>query len=296
MKNIDEKIKDYRYKKSKKFQKYIDEINEMNDFERRIIPTSYGNVTIDIYHSVMQKSPVYFNFHGGGFVLGYHELDGPYCKMLSEKANCTVINVDYLLAPEYKFPIPVYSSYEVITWCLKHADELGIDAENFVIGGHSAGGNLSAGVTYLLLNNNIQGQKGFIMDYAPCTQDIAHISDLDDDKKIEINRSLQYMLWYFEKQEDIQHPLASLCNLNVNNFPNTFMISAEFDPLFQGERIFKRNLERSHVHVECHVFLGCHHGFTHKYYDEYREDKANEAWHLMADFLIKSFHQTRKKA
>lgn len=73
-----------------------------------------------------------FSFHGGGFVLGFYELDGPYCQKLANLAGCMVINIDYCLAPEFKFPKPVHASYETICEILKEKDRYGIDSEKGV--------------------------------------------------------------------------------------------------------------------------------------------------------------------
>ena len=66
-----------------------------------------------------------FSFHGGGFVLGFYELDGPYCQKLANLAGCMVINIDYCLAPEFKFPKPVHASYETICEILKKKTGMG---------------------------------------------------------------------------------------------------------------------------------------------------------------------------
>lgn len=289
--NIDDKITAYRKEKTLRFQSFIDEIHQKKDYVQTWVETSYGNIQADIYRGSQcnQSAPVYFNFHGGGFVLGYHELDGPYCKILADKANCVVVNVDYLLAPEYKFPIGIYSSLEVLNWCLKHAKELGIDPNYVVIGGHSAGGNLAIGLTRLLLDQKFIGLKGLLIDYAPCSQDIDDPSSLDNEEIVQANRNFQYMSWYFKDIQECHHPLASPCYQDVMGFPETLMICAEYDGLRAGEEVFKSLLQKNHIRVEYHCFLGCDHGFTHQYYDEYQEQKSEKAWQIMADFLIRCF-------
>lgn len=288
---IDDNIKGYRIEKDKKFEVALKEIRSIEDFMRRQVQTSSGMITIDIYKGKTASaiSPVYFNFHGGGFVLGYHELDGPYCRFLADQANCVVINIDYLLAPEHKFPEPLTSALEAVTWCLSHHEELGIDSSNVVLGGHSAGGNLAAGITYLYKEKGI-ATKGLIMDYAPCSQDISCLDDLNDENKIKLDRSLQYISWYFTDSSQLTDPLASPCLMDTTGFPETLMISAEYDPLRKGEEEMKQNLGKHHIPVEYHCFMGCGHGFTHRYYDEYHESKARDAWNIMKDFLIRCFN------
>lgn len=290
--DFDEHIKAYRAEKDKKFKSYIEEIEKQQDFKRISIETSDGVIAVDIYRGKQaeEKAPVYFNFHGGGFVLGYHQLDGPYCRILADKAKCVVINVDYLLAPEYKFPKPIYSSFEAIFWCLENGDTLGIDIERIVIGGHSAGGNIAVGLTWLFVQKALTELKGCIVDYAPCDQRIENKDVLNQREMVECNRSLQYLSWYFTTAEELSDPLASPCLQTLTGFPKTLLISAEYDPLCKGEERFKTMLSRQHIPVEYHCFLNCGHGFTHRYYEEYQEQKAKEAWEIMGAFLHKCFY------
>lgn len=51
-----------------------------------------------------RKLPVFFWFHGGGFVLDLTEEDHPFCTRICNVADCVVVNVEYRLAPQHTFP------------------------------------------------------------------------------------------------------------------------------------------------------------------------------------------------
>jgi len=77
--------------------------------------------------------------HGGGFVFG---LTPPHLQMvayLSQKMGIRALMVDYRLAPEYPFPVALDDCVTVYRWLLKQ----GIPAQNIVVAGDSAGGNLT---------------------------------------------------------------------------------------------------------------------------------------------------------
>jgi len=77
--------------------------------------------------------------HGGGFVLG---LTPPHLHMvthLAKKMGIPALMVDYRLAPEYPFPAALDDCVTAYRWLLKH----GISAQNTVVAGDSAGGNLT---------------------------------------------------------------------------------------------------------------------------------------------------------
>ena len=79
-----------------------------------------------------------------------------------------ILSIDYSLAPEAPFPVALEQCYAVVRYAVQHAAELGVDPGRVAIGGHSAGGNLSAGVC--LLDPQSGGSwvsKALILDYPP---------------------------------------------------------------------------------------------------------------------------------
>jgi acetyl esterase/lipase len=61
-------------------------------------------------------SPLVVIFHGGGFVLGGLDGEHPACKNYVTKYGAIVVNVDYRLAPEYKFPAGVNDAWDSVKW------------------------------------------------------------------------------------------------------------------------------------------------------------------------------------
>jgi acetyl esterase len=102
---------------------------------------------------------VYLHIHGGGFVLGrpYH-FDETLAET-SKKSKVAVVSVDYRLAPEDPYPAGADDCETVAVWLIEHAKaEFG--SEKIVIGGESAGANLSA-VTLLRMRDR-HGFTGFL--------------------------------------------------------------------------------------------------------------------------------------
>ncbi|KAF7946484.1 hypothetical protein EAE96_009481 [Botrytis aclada] len=121
-----------------------------------LLPASPGTLTLHIYqphgHQISKSAPLpcILNFHGGGFVIGNPTDDSLWCYTVSTLQNCIVISASYRLAPEYPFPTGPYDACDALLYLFSHAEELGIDAENIVLSGFSAGGSLCFGVPLLL--------------------------------------------------------------------------------------------------------------------------------------------------
>ncbi len=77
--------------------------------------------------------------HGGGWTLGWYQSHRWLVANLCHAAGCRALAVDYRLAPENPFPAALDDCLAVYRWLLKS----GTPAEQIVVAGDSAGGNLT---------------------------------------------------------------------------------------------------------------------------------------------------------
>ena len=61
-------------------------------------------------------SPLVVMLHGGGWCIGGLENEELQCRLLASKLGCVCVNVDYRLAPEYKFPYPTNDAIDATKW------------------------------------------------------------------------------------------------------------------------------------------------------------------------------------
>src|ERR1700728_1492680 len=82
------------------------------------VPTRHGDLPAVVYWpaDLGAPVPVYVNFHGGGFVMRHPEQDDPLCRYLAAYAGVAVVNVDYDVAPRYRFPVALEEAYDAVTW------------------------------------------------------------------------------------------------------------------------------------------------------------------------------------
>lgn len=81
--------------------------------------------------------------HGGGWLAGNKWTISGYAQQLAELGIC-VLNINYRLAPDAKFPAQVDDVREALLYLSDHAEQLSIDPVRIGLFGYSAGGHLSA--------------------------------------------------------------------------------------------------------------------------------------------------------
>lgn len=120
--------------------------------DRKIQVRDGSSITVRIHSPKSPPkdgSPIFVVYHGGGFCLGGLDNEAVLCRKFTELEGVAV-NVDYRLAPEHPFPVPVYDAYDALKWTAAHFTELGGNpAKGFLVGGISAGANFGAVVTHL---------------------------------------------------------------------------------------------------------------------------------------------------
>ena len=108
---------------------------------------------LDIYYPEGTASPLptIVSIHGGGWFYGSKELYSHYCMRLALR-GFTVVNFDYRLAPEHKYPAPVEDACKVLFWMQQHSEEYFMDLNNVFTVGDSAGGQISFQLLTMLTN------------------------------------------------------------------------------------------------------------------------------------------------
>ncbi|SDE01298.1 alpha/beta hydrolase [Sporomusa acidovorans] len=266
-------------------------------FIDRTVITDAGRTRILIYTPKQQtqvRYPVFVSLHGGGFILGSAEDDDVWCRKIANAVNCVVVNIDYPLAPECKFPIPLEESYAVVKWVHDHAEELGIDSGRIAVGGHSAGGNLAAAICLLARDRREFPIIYQILDYAVLDNSIdAYNKHLHPEETMLTPKLVNlFTACYIRSEEDTKNPFVSpLLEKNLQELPPALIIAAEFDPLYEEDRLYAERLADAGIEVVFRKFSGCCHAFTHFG----PEEAANAAWALIYSQLRRAFKNALPK-
>jgi len=228
--------------------------------------------------------PVFFDMHGGGFILMNAEADEAMNVSIHQTTGCKVISIDYALAPEYPFPTAVNQVYAVVKEVHKNAARYGIDPERMAIGGHSAGGNLAAGAC---IQSVRKGEFRFacqMLDYPPLDLATSPYDKPCPKGAIKPGQAATYDACYINPAQ-AKDPLVSPVYAEkeeLSKLPPTLIILAGYDSLHDEGAVYARLLEEAGVVVELHEFPEEKHGFTY-----FRSKALPRAMELITGFLDK---------
>lgn len=117
---------------------------------------------LDVYYpaGTARALPTVISIHGGGWFYGSKELYSHYCMRLAQR-GFAVVNFNYRLAPENKYPAPLEDICNVLRWMQTNAEEYCIDRNNVFMVGDSAGGQLAFQILTMLTNPKYAALFGF---------------------------------------------------------------------------------------------------------------------------------------
>ncbi len=201
--------------------------------------------------------PAVIMVHGGGWVLGSLETHDLLARRLATRAGRSLFAVEYRLAPEHRFPVPLTDCLAALEFIRDNAEQLGVDPRQLTMVGDSAGGAMAAA----LANNPALATRGTRI----VAQVLIHpVTDLgaESDSYTRIDEGFPLtgdsMRWfrdlYLARPEDALDARASPARLRdpVSEPPRAFILTVGLDPLSDEGIAYAGYLARNGAQVEHH--------------------------------------------
>ena len=217
----------------------------------RTIPGPGGELKVRIItpkDAGPEPRPVLVYFHGGGWVLGNLDSHEGVCRALANAAGVIVVNVDYRLAPEHRFPAAAEDAYAAFAWAAEHAAR---DRRRSPPGrrrGRQRGGQPRGRAPACMARDRGGPRPAFQVLIYPITDyDLDNASYRECAEGFFLSRA--EMAWYWEQYvanpDDRGHPHASPCQApDLSGLPPALVITAEFDVLRDEGEAYARRLQR----------------------------------------------------
>ncbi|KAF2012445.1 alpha/beta-hydrolase, partial [Aaosphaeria arxii CBS 175.79] len=152
--SLDTSIDPYQLRETVNKQRAEVSQSVFNDLKSQVhvedysIPTRDGDkLEARSYRSVKtdktEQLPIYLYFHGGGFIFGSIQSEDAVLAKTAIQTGVVVLHVNYRHTPEHVYPTAWLDAQDAFVWLHKNTELLGIDPEKVVIGGVSAGAQLT---------------------------------------------------------------------------------------------------------------------------------------------------------
>lgn len=224
------------------------------------VDTGDGSVGVRIYRGVDGLSPAVIYCHAGAFVLGNLDTDHRQCLEFARRGRCTVVSVDYRLAPEHPYPAALEDALAVLTWMVADADELGIDPSRVAVAGSSAGGALAATLARLAADG-IAPPVVFQLLHQPVLDDRPTPSKEEFTATPGFDGPACAQMWrHYRTSADAAHAVPARTD-ELSGCATAFITCSELDPLRDEAIDYALRLMWAGVATELRVIPGTMHGF-----------------------------------
>lgn len=218
-------------------------------------------VPVRIYRGAPALAPAVIYCHAGAFVLGNLDTDHRQCVELARRGRCTVVSLDYRLAPEHPYPAALDDAIAVLSWVRAEADELDVDVSRIAVAGSSAGGALAACLAQRCADGSLP----------PIVFQLLHQPVLDDrvtGSKAEFAATPAFdgpaceLMWGHYLDSTVPSADAVPARRGeLSGLAPAFISCSDIDPLRDEALDYALRLLGAGIANELHVFPGTCHGF-----------------------------------
>lgn len=202
------------------------------------------------------STPIYLDIHGGALISG----GGEGCRSMAAGGALTsgMIHwaVDYRMPPLHPYPTPLDDCMTVYRRLLTERDPADI-----IVGGGSAGGNLSAALIARAKDEGLPMPAGLVLmtpevDLTESGDSFTTNLGLDNI----LSGSLMPANLLYANGHDLSHPYLSPLFADVTGWPPTFIQAGTRDLFLSNAVRMHRKLRNAGVDAELHVFEAMPHG------------------------------------
>jgi acetyl esterase len=224
------------------------------------VPAGQGEIGMTVYRpsALPRPAPVLLFIHGGGWVFDSPATPST-ARRLAVEGGLAVAAVDYRLAPEHPFPVPLDDCLAALRWIADRGSGQGLDPARITVCGESSGANLAAA---LAIRVRDQGGPAITEQVLVCpvldpAMDSASWTELG--AEFVPDRAQMEWMWrlYVPSRELERHPYVSPARAdNLHGLAPATVLTAEFDPLRDEGELYARQLRAAGVPVEARRCAG----------------------------------------
>ena len=259
----------------------------------------YPNSFLDITYPDENREtsrPTLIYFHGGGFFGGSKSVGDPLAEsdatallddICAEGFN--LVNIDYVLVPEYHFPAPLVQANEAFQFLTDHADEYHLDMDRVVIMGSSSGAIMTSQLGSIITNQDYaetlgissvlkpEQIKAVVIDDAPLAYDKFSLGT-----KVLVGNYVKGSIFLNREEVKKYNNIAWI----DSNYPAAFLLGSEYymDMRAMNSALAEMNVAHELVDPLAERGLEMQHCFVAA---ERTDEVSRDAFERMIDFVNK---------
>lgn len=210
------------------------------------------------------KTPGILWIHGGGYITGMAKM--LYISRaigLVKKYGAVVVTPEYRLSKAAPYPAALEDCYTALKYLKEHAEELGINTSQIMIGGESAGGGLTV-ATCMYARDKGEINIAYQMPLYPMIDDRDTESSRDNHAPV-WNTKLNHKGWkaYLGDlwQGNVPAYAAPARQTNYSDLPPAYTFVGDNDPFYCETLTYINNLKNAGVKAKTDVYPKCFHAF-----------------------------------
>lgn len=223
-----------------------------------------GALRLCVYGPKEPVGPGLLWIHGGGYALGVPEQDEAFLHPLVKKLGFTVIAPDYRLSTKAPYPAALEDCYAALLWMKENAGQLGINPDQLMVGGDSAGGGLTAALC-IYARDKGEVSVAFQMPLYPMLDDRPTESSRDNDAPVWNTKSNEnaWKLYLGELygREDVPVYAAPGRLEDFSGLPPAWTFIGSVEPFLDETIRYMEGLKAAGIPANYRVYPGCFHGF-----------------------------------
>ena len=209
------------------------------------------------------KTPGILWIHGGGYVTGMAGMIYMSRAIhLVKKYGAVVVTPEYRLSKEAPYPAALEDCYAALTYLKEHADELGVNDSQLMVGGESAGGGLTAALC-MYARDKGEINIAYQMPLYPMIDNEDTDSSRDNHAPIwntKRNRKA-WKAYLRDVHSEIPPYAAPARQTDYTSLPPAYTFVGDIEPFYCETLTFVENLQKAGVEAKVDVYPGCFHAF-----------------------------------
>jgi len=239
-----------------------------------------------------KNAPGILWIHGGGYIAGMKEMVHMSRAVdLVKKYGAVVVSPGYRLALTAPYPAAVNDCYDALLYLKKHAKAFGINQNQIMVGGESAGGGLCAALC-MMARDKGKVHVAYQMPLYPMLDNLDTESSADNHGRI-WNTRRNHLAWKLYLRKDakkIVSPYAAPARqTNYKGLPPAYTFVGNGEPFYSETCTYIENLRKAGVEAEMDIYPSDMHAFDMMAPDEPLSKQAAERFNRQFAYAMEHY-------